>query len=231
MSPEETFRFLNDCLSRLGPHVRAQSGFVDKYIGDAIMALFPHAPGDAVRAAVAMQRELLAGAEHGVAIGVGIHVGRVMMGTIGEEQRFEATVISDAVNLTARLESLTKQLGCSVLVSGEVFAHLTEEERRDTRPLGTFTVKGKLEAVALVEVFAGEAEARRASKRLHAPALAEAIALHAEGRVAEALARLAPYAEEAHDDGPLSWWRDRLVRALDGDLPESHRGVIALEHK
>ncbi len=122
MSPEETFRFLNACLSRIGPHIRANRGFVDKYIGDAIMALFPESPADAVRAALAMQREVQAynaktQGKTPLAIGLGIHVGQVMMGTIGEEQRFEATVISDAVNLTARIETLTKQLGCSIFWS------------------------------------------------------------------------------------------------------------------
>ena len=116
MSPAETFAFLNACLSRIGPHIRANGGFVDKYIGDAIMALFPRDPSDAVRAAVAMQAEVRASnARHPerppVAIGVGIHVGDVMMGTIGEAERFEATVISDSVNLTSSLDTLTKHLG------------------------------------------------------------------------------------------------------------------------
>ena len=169
MSPEETFAFLNGCLSKLGPHVRAQSGFVDKYIGDAIMALFPRDPSDAVRAAIAMQEELRrtneeAGGRVPLAIGVGVHVGRVMMGTIGEAERFEATVISDAVNLTARLESLTKQLGCAVLISEEVHATLGADVRAHTRRLGTFLVKGKAQAVTLHEVFASDAAALREAK-------------------------------------------------------------------
>jgi two-component system sensor histidine kinase ChiS len=108
LSPEETFRFLNMYLSKAGPHIRACGGFVDKYIGDAIMALFPNSPSDALRAAHDILREakMHNGHDQGVhtlTIGIGIHMGPVMMGTIGEEQRFEATVISDAVNITARL--------------------------------------------------------------------------------------------------------------------------------
>ncbi|MEZ4375934.1 MAG: adenylate/guanylate cyclase domain-containing protein [Polyangiaceae bacterium] len=57
-SPEQTFDFLNRCLSKIGPHIRAQSGFIDKYIGDAVMALFPQGAESAVRAALAMQREV-----------------------------------------------------------------------------------------------------------------------------------------------------------------------------
>jgi class 3 adenylate cyclase len=233
MSPEETFRFLNGCLSRLGPHIRAQSGFVDKYIGDAIMALFPNGPADAVRAALAMQRELR-GASVGnapVTIGVGIHVGRVIMGTIGEEQRFEATVISDAVNLTARLESLTKQLGCAMLVSGEVFARLSGEDRSDVRSLGTFVVKGRSQAVSVFELFGADPERTREVKRAHAKPLADALALHAEGRAREALAIVAPLAEARPDDPPLAWWTERIRREADELVPPSGRGVVTLEEK
>jgi class 3 adenylate cyclase len=102
LTPEETFRFLNDCFACVGPPIREYGGFIDKYIGDAIMALFQRSPAEAVRAAVAMQEALreanAAGAFRApVELGIGIHVGHVMMGTLGEAQRFEATVISEAV--------------------------------------------------------------------------------------------------------------------------------------
>ncbi len=71
------------------------------------------------------------------------------LGTIGEEERFEATIISDTVNLTARLESLTKPLGSAVLISEDVHASLDAELRTYTRRLGTFLVKGKAHPVTL----------------------------------------------------------------------------------
>jgi class 3 adenylate cyclase len=238
MSPEETFAFLNGCLSNLGPHVRAQSGFVDKYIGDAIMALFPRDPSDAVRAAVAMQEELRrtnegAGDRVPLAIGVGIHVGRVMMGTIGEAERFEATVISDAVNLTARLESLTKQLGCSVLVSEEVHATLGEDLRAHTRRLGTFVVKGKAQPVTIHEVFASDPESLREAKvrtRARFEAMLEAFA---EGRVEAALAVAGELRDACPEDGPAAWWFMRLVKesATGDDAVPSSRGIVRLEEK
>ena len=58
MTPEENFKFLNSYLNRIGPEIRSHNGFIDKYIGDAIMALFPERPDDAVRAAVAMREKL-----------------------------------------------------------------------------------------------------------------------------------------------------------------------------
>jgi adenylate cyclase len=238
MSPEETFAFLNGCLSKLGPHVRAQSGFVDKYIGDAIMALFPREPADAVRAAVAMQdevrrsNELIAGRAP-LAIGVGIHVGRVMMGTIGEAERFEATVISDAVNLTARLESLTKQLGCSVLISEDVFATLAADLRTHTRRLGTFVVKGKAQPVTLYEVFASDSEALRETKlrtRERFDAMLEAFASE---RIEEALSIATELRDACPDDGPANWWFMRLVKesATGDDAVPSSRGIVRLDEK
>ena len=236
MSPEDTFRFLNDCLSRLGPHVRAQSGFVDKYIGDAIMALFPGSPADAVRAALAMQREVRA--KHAsvdetmsIGIGVGIHTGRVMMGTIGEAQRFEATVISDAVNTTARLETLTKQLGCTVLVSAEVAAHLLPEERQETRVLGTFALKGKSHAIELVEVFANDDEPLRRAKVESRERFTEALALYKHDDLASALAVLDDLVEATPNDGPVCWWRNLVLRELAPNAVPSTRDLVRLDEK
>jgi class 3 adenylate cyclase len=238
MTPEETFAFLNGCLSKLGPHVRAQSGFIDKYIGDAIMALFPKEPGDAVRAAVAMQNEIrrsneASGGRAPLAIGVGIHIGRVMMGTIGEAERFEATVVSDAVNLTARLESLTKQLGCSVLISEDVYAPLDAELRAHTRRLGTFVVKGKAQPVTLYEVFASDSESLRETKlrtRERFDAMLEAFASE---RVEAALSIASELRDGCPDDGPANWWFMRLVKesAAGDDAVPSSRGIVRLDEK
>ena len=238
MSPEETFAFLNSCLSRLGPHVRAQSGFVDKYIGDAIMALFPRDPRDAVRAAIAMQSELRRGNEADptrapVAIGVGIHLGRVMMGTIGEEERFEATVISDAVNLTARLESLTKQLRCAVLISEDVEATLDAELRTHTRRVGTFVVKGKIQPVVLFEVFASDAPSLRATKVGSRAGFERMLEVFATRGAAEARGLAAALHDESPDDGPAAWWCDWLARegAPNDEGASTVGGVVRLEGK
>jgi two-component system sensor histidine kinase ChiS len=239
MTPEETFAFLNGCLSKLGPHVRAQSGFVDKYIGDAIMALFPRDPSDAVRAAIAMQDEVrrsnetLAGRAP-LAIGVGIHVGRVMMGTIGEEERFEATVISDAVNLTARLESLTKQIGCNVLVSEDVFATLDDDLRRLTRRLGTFIVKGKAQPVTLYEVFASDSDALRDSKAQTRARFDEMLGAFACDHIDEAMTVASELRDACPEDGPANWWFMRLVKesaATGDDAVPSSRGIVRLDEK
>ncbi len=118
MSPDDNFAFINAYLAEMGPVIAQHGGFIDKYIGDAIMALFEKAD-DGVRAGLAMlailerfnAKRQAAGAEP-IVIGIGLNTGSVMMGTIGERHRMDGTVISDAVNLAARLESLTRTIVC-----------------------------------------------------------------------------------------------------------------------
>ena len=215
LSPGATFELLNTCLARLGPHIRVQGGFIDKYIGDAILGLFPGSPSDALRAAVAMQREL-GGAtwrptgRGPLAVGIGIHRGTLMLGTIGEAQRFEATVISDAVNVTARLESLTKQVGCSVLLSREVAESLDGDARRFVRPLGPVLVKGRSAPIALHECFeADDPELREAKLRTREP-LENAWRSLAQGRPADCLAAVAELHARFPEDLPLAWLALRL---------------------
>ena len=123
MTPDENFAFINAYLERMGPVIRDHNGFIDKYIGDAIMALFESAD-DAVRAGLGMletleafNAERRAAGQEPIGIGVGINTGTLMMGTIGEKHRMDGTVISDAVNLASRIESLTKTYHVGLLVS------------------------------------------------------------------------------------------------------------------
>lgn len=220
LAPDETFLFLNQLLSRLGPIIREHRGFVDKYIGDAVMALFLDDPADAVRAAVAMQRAAVDAGS--VQIGVGVHHGSVRMGLIGEDDRLQATVISDAVNLCARVEGLTKELRAPVLVTGEVASRLPAELREDSRSLGRSPIRGRVGVVELFEVFAHDPDALRAEKRASRASFARAIALFEEGRRDDAATLLRPLSDASPDDGPLAWWAARAGGAPpSGSMPVS----------
>ncbi|MBI3394254.1 MAG: adenylate/guanylate cyclase domain-containing protein [Spirochaetia bacterium] len=150
MSPSENFEFINAVLGRVGPIIRAHNGFTDKYIGDAIMALFPGNPGDAVRAAVDMQNALRVynarRAGKGFAdieVGVGIHTGNLMLGTVGESERMDSTVISDAVNAASRLEHLTRHYQRHVLVTQEAVDEITEQTGLAFEYVDTLQVRGR----------------------------------------------------------------------------------------
>lgn len=161
MTPQQTFSFLNDFLECMGLPIEESGGFIDKYIGDAIMALFDDEGTDsAVRAAILMQQTLSlfneARMQKGlpaIAIGIGIHRGEVVMGTVGFTSRIDSTVVGDAVNLASRLEGLTKQYNCNILVTESVVNSLYHPESFCLELVDkSVKVKGKDEAIAIYEV-------------------------------------------------------------------------------
>ena len=158
MSPDETFAFINTYLERMGPVIRDHHGFIDKYIGDAIMALFANAD-DALRAGLAMlaalegfNAERRATGLPPIEIGIGINTGSLMLGTIGEKHRMDGTVISDAVNLAARIEGLTKDYAAPMLISEFTYRELANPEASAIRPVDVVVVKGKTRPVAIYAV-------------------------------------------------------------------------------
>jgi len=160
MTPEENFRFINSYLSHMGPLVRENHGFIDKYIGDCIMALFERQADDAVSAAITMLVRLTAynqgrkrAGYRPVQIGIGINTGELILGTLGEQNRMEGTVISDAVNVASRLEGLTKEYGVPLLISEHTFHELKEPGRYAIRFIDRVRVKGKTELLSVYEVF------------------------------------------------------------------------------
>ena len=159
MTPDENFAFINAYLERMGPVIRTHNGFIDKYVGDAIMALFDTAD-EALRAGLAMfdaldvfnaERRLADLAP--IAIGIGVNSGSLMLGTIGEKHRMDGTVISDAVNLASRIEDLTKVYRAGLLMSQYTYEQLAEPEAYGIRPIDVVRVKGKTQPVAIYEVF------------------------------------------------------------------------------
>ena len=140
---------------------------MDKFIGDAIMALYLNGAKDAVTSAVQMLENLRkfnqSRADQGkrdLKIGIGLNIGPVVLGTLGVEDRLEGTVIGDAVNVAARLESLSKIYGTPLLISGDTKKALEGAEAHllvsQTRRIDQVEVKGKSEAISIYEVFAWE---------------------------------------------------------------------------
>jgi class 3 adenylate cyclase len=175
MTPEESFRFLNSYLQQVGPVVRHHGGFIDKYLGDGIMALFPGSADQALDAAVHMQRSVQqyndlrqrAGYDP-IAVGIGLHYGPVMLGTVGEAERIEVTAISDSVNLAYRLQELSRNMGAPIIISEMLFQHLSSPHDLNYRMLGQVRLKGKQTTVTVFEILSGrsaeQAEALELSK-------------------------------------------------------------------
>ena len=171
MTPQENFEFLNSLLGLLGPVIRNNSGFVDKYIGDAIMALFPKNTETAIRAGIEMQHtvrhlneERAKSGKPPISIGIGIHTGPLMLGVIGEAERVEGTVIADAVNLASRLEGLTKEFGAPIIVSKQTLNLVQGENQFSVRRLGRVKVKGKNKTISIMEIIDGNDESTQELK-------------------------------------------------------------------
>ncbi|NEP62715.1 MAG: CHASE2 domain-containing protein [Symploca sp. SIO2G7] len=171
MSPEENFRFINSYLSHMEPAIIANQGFIDKYIGDAIMALFNGEADDAVKGAISMLKRLRSYNSYRqrvgylpIEIGIGINTGLMMLGTVGGNTHMDSTVISDAVNLASRVEGLTKDYGVSLLISHHTFTGLVQPGKYPLRFIDKLKVKGKSEAVSVFEVFEADPPEIKAGK-------------------------------------------------------------------
>jgi signal transduction histidine kinase/class 3 adenylate cyclase len=232
-TPLETFALLNACYAIVGPAVREAGGFVDKYVGDAVMAVFPTGAGAALRAAVAMQRALAASPLHreGLALGVGIHAGRALVGTLGEESRFDATVVSDTVNLASRIEGASKQLGAKVLVSEAALAG-AGAHGLEVRALGAVQVKGRGAPVRLVEVLDAEDPATADAKRATRAPFSRGLEAFARGAFEEAYAAFADARDRCPEDGAAALYFAATARAMLGDADAvGAGGALVLREK
>jgi len=162
MSPDENFRFINTFLEKFGPLVRKHGGFIDKYLGDGFMALFPGDADNALEAALDM-REILGefnATLHGeghppVRFGIGIHTGPLMLGTIGESLRMDTTVISDTVNTACRLEQMNKTFKTDILISEETWMALRDQSRFSATKLSQGRVKGRTKIIRIYALVSG----------------------------------------------------------------------------
>lgn len=170
MKAQELVALLNEYFTEMVGIVMDSGGVVDKYIGDAVMAVFgaPVSKSEdavnAVTAAVRMRQALkklnASLANRGLQTlrtGIGIHTGEVVAGNIGSERRMEYTVIGDAVNLASRLESNTKELGVNVLISEDTWQLV--KHAVEARPVREITVKGRRQPVMTYEVLGLKGEA------------------------------------------------------------------------
>ncbi|MEB3342860.1 response regulator [Okeania sp.] len=165
MTSQETFAFLNGYLEQVCPEIRDRNGLIIKFMGDGIMAVFPDGSDDAVDAAIAQLKKLQQYnrnlKEKGlpvIKIGIGIHWGNMMVGIVGEKGRMSGDAVSDNVNLTSRLEGLTKFYGVSLLISESAFNCLKNPEKYQMRFLDRASVKGRDEPINVYEVLDGEVD-------------------------------------------------------------------------
>jgi len=221
MTPEQIFTFLNEYLHRVGPLIRENGGFIDKYIGDAVMGLFPSKPDDALRAAIALQREVRLFNRRledeglpAIAAGVGMHCGALMLGTIGERGRMDTTVIADAVNTASRLETATKLYRCSILLSRQTVEKLSDPDQFMLRSLGSVHVKGKASSVEIYECYDADPAELVLHKRATRERFINAVAAFESGGSAAALQAFTAIVAANEKDGPGAYFLERCSEQI-----------------
>ena len=237
LDPQEVVTFLNRFFDRMTAAVFEHDGTVDKFIGDGMMAIFgapvnlEDHPTKACAAALMMARsldalnreaDLNASADAPISIGVGINTGEMVAGNIGSSQRFEYTVVGDAVNLAARLEPLNRLLGTRILVSDTTHEAVTPSPWTFRR-LGNFRVKGREDPVPLYELL--DPEMYPTAEALCGQ-FEQALALYHQQQFADAKAAF----EQCHslhpDDGPATFYANLCTDYQ--DEPEPYAPVIDL---
>jgi len=216
MTPAENFEFINAYLSQMEPVISRHGGIIDKYIGDAIMALFEHGADDALGGAIAMLERLgyynagrLRAGYTPIQIGIGLNTGLVMIGTVGGLNRMDSTVIGDAVNLTARLEEATKTYRSPLIISQNTLYDLANPGKYSIRFLDRIRVKGKSQPLSIYEVFDHDAEELRRSKRESLTIFEKAVAYYHMKDIAKAIPLLKQCMDIAPDDFPARIYLER----------------------
>ncbi|MCX7817318.1 MAG: bacteriohemerythrin [Syntrophales bacterium] len=228
MSPKDNFSFINSYLERMEPVIANSGGIIDKYIGDGIMALFPQGADSALKGAIGMLEELEAynsalerKGHKSIKIGIGINTGLMMLGIIGGKHYMESTVISDAVNLASRIESMTKDYMTSILISEHTYYSLHDSSVYHIRFVDRVKVKGKQQCQSIYEVFDKDPLKLRKAKMETKGIFEEALAHYHLKKIPEAMDMLSQCLDIAPGDTVARVYYERCKRFLETGIHES----------
>ncbi|MEZ5044677.1 MAG: adenylate/guanylate cyclase domain-containing protein [Saprospiraceae bacterium] len=243
LNPKQNFEFLNSYLKRMEPPIQQHGGFVDKYIGDAIMALFrdreeERSADSALQTALALRKELIAFnkdrlmlEEVGIDFGIGINTGELMLGTVGSENRLDTTVIGDTVNLASRLESLTKYFGTPILISDYTYRSLSSPNDFPLRKIDLVKVPGKKKAIVIYELISRENPGLADRKEASLLNFYEAIDWYAQGRFRDALKIFNQILRFNPGDNVSANYKARCERYINMPPPKDWDGVMEIGYK
>jgi len=240
LSPEVLVEFLNEYLGAMTDIVFDHGGLLDKYIGDAVMALWgaplpmhDH-PAQACHTALDMLdklRDLREAWEHKglppLDIGVGINTGPMVVGNMGSSRRFDYTVMGDHVNLSSRLEGLNKFYGTHILLSQYTQEQVGKEFL--LREIDSVRVKGKKQPVIISELLARTDQAD--GLRSFVDGFTEALQAYKERRWEQALSLFSEFAGVYPNDQPTQIYLERCQLLLAEPPSLDWDGVFVMEHK
>lgn len=238
MTPKENFRFVSSFNERLGPIIRSHHGFINQYLGDSIMAIFPGNPADALNAAIEMQQaihQLNVERQYmglpAIKAGIGMHTGPLIMGITGDEHRLDAATISDTVNTAARIEGLTKYYKSPLLLSSHTLNHIPEPHHYHFRRLGKVLLKGKNNHLDIVECLNGDNESTRENKALTIHKFNEAVHFFQQQQFAGAIELFRQILAIDPDDYTAIIFMEKATQYLYHGAPENWSGAVEMQIK
>ena len=238
MTPEENFSFVCSFNERMGPIIRKHNGFINQYLGDAIMAIFTGNATDALAAAIEMQVAVKDFNEHRelinqppIRIGVGMHTGSLIMGITGDQNRLDATTISDTVNTASRIESLTKYYKSDIIISDACLQQIIDPGIFHLRHLGLVQLKGKQEALRIHECFSGNTEDELQSKINSLPVFNEGIGYYLNRSFENASEAFQKVIDDCPGDRTAKFFYNKTKQLIDNGVPENWIGVVEMRDK
>ena len=264
MTPEQNFKFINAYLGQMGPIIKNHGGFICQYFGDGIMALFKDNHAQGVQAAIEMQKTLnfynqtrQEQGKQAIQVGIGLNTGQLMLGVIGDEDRYDSSVISDAVNTAARMEGLTKIFGCMLIISEPTLqelmllddfpssSNLDSKEKaklldngklssnRDYtyRFLGKVKVKGKKVALNIYDFYDGDPEEIRELKTTTKADFEKALHLYFDKEFGKAADLLKVVLDKYPTDKAAQYYFDKAVAYVTAGVGETWSGVEEMVSK
>jgi class 3 adenylate cyclase len=238
MTARQNFDFINEYLQLVSPIVQQHEGFIVKFLGDGMMAIFPYGVANAVQAGIekafavnAFNETLKSRGLHAISVGIGIHTGPMMVGMIGDEMRMQGDAFSDNVNLTARLEGLNKFYGTSMIISEDTLRQLPQPVTFKMRTLGRAVVKGRVHALGLYEIYEGLSPDLIALRDATLSDFEHAIGLYQQGKLSEAGKLFNQVLGRDPADKTAKLYLELCAEWLDRPLPQGWDGVIIMDAK
>jgi adenylate cyclase len=238
MTPEENFQFVNSYNERMGPIIKKHNGFINQYLGDAIMALFPESAENTLRAAIEMQQNI---SEFNamrkikqlspIKMGIGMHTGPLIMGITGDNDRLDATTISDAVNTASRIESLTKYYKAGILLSEFTLREILHPELFHLRYLGKVQVKGKQSSIGIYECFSSDGEDQVNKKEKTLSAFNEGMVHYLNKAFDKAIKAFEWVSAANPEDRTTQFFLHKASGYHQQGVPENWSGVVEMANK
>ena len=223
-TPSQLIAFVNKLYERMARVVDEEKGVIDKFIGDAVLCIFEGM--DSAERAVTCGTKMLTAVEsfnneegrsmdHMIRIGIGLHTGPVILGTIGGSNRMDSTVLGMTVNLAKRLEEVTRSLGVDMLITDQVARQLSSGHGHQLRKLGEASLKGCSVPVSIIEVYDQDPPDVRRLKNRVDPLIKAGIELFRAGHYETALSKFQEAQNISPQDLPVQLYIASIKGALD----------------